>query len=112
MRNYKVYGLLLVVVLAGAVVYLSQLDRAEAQTIKTYDAFAGEYTQTISYWGFTKSDGYTTLRLQSSSNPDHPLVYVTFKDSGLPVTTRIDSKTYEISSYDNTKIAVKEIPVY
>ena len=108
MRNYKVYGILLLVVIASAAVYLSQLDKAEAQTIKIYDAYAGEYNQHIAYWGFTKSDGYTTVRLQSSSNQDHPLVYVTFKDSELPVTTRVDGRIYEIRSYDNEKINVEE----
>lgn len=110
--SYKVYGLLLLVAIAGVAVYLSQLDKAEAQVIKTYEVYAGEYTQSISYWGFMKGDGYTTLRLQSSYNPDHPLVYVTFKDSELPVTTRIDGRIYEIISYDNSKVTVKEKPVY
>lgn len=110
--NYKVYGLLLLVAIAGAAVYLSQLDKAEAQTIKTYEVYAGEYVQSVSYWGFMKNDGYTTIRLQSSANLDHPLVYVTFKDSELPVTTRVSGRIYEILSYDNTKVTVKEIPVY
>jgi hypothetical protein len=88
--------------------YLSQLDKAEAQQPKTYDAYTGEYVQSVSYWGYTKLDGFTTLRLQSSSNQAHPLVYVTFKDSELPVTTRLGGRIYEISYYDNEKITVKE----
>ena len=112
MKNYKLYIVLLTLGILGGVVYLSQLDKAEAQTIKTYEVYAGEYVQVVSYWGFTKSDGYTTIRLQSSANPDNPLVYVTFKDSDLPVTTRVDGRIYEILSYDNSKITVKEKTIY
>tara|TARA_B100001964_G_C14259912_1_gene614788 strand:- start:7697 stop:8044 length:348 start_codon:yes stop_codon:yes gene_type:complete len=107
-RNFKVFGILVLVIIATGTMYLSQLDKAEAQQPKTYDAYTGEYVQSVSYWGYTKLDGFTTLRLQSSSNQAHPLVYVTFKDSELPVTTRLGGRIYEISYYDNEKITVKE----
>ena len=86
--------------------------------------YAGEYVESISYWGYTKSGGYTTVKLQgryqklvvgstTSGNTTiqqyklYPLAYITFKDSELPVKFRLDKSEYKILYYDDEKIIIK-----
>jgi hypothetical protein len=85
--------------------------------------YSGEYIGSLSYWGYTKSGGYTTVKLQGShqnqagyggagnasfqTNLAYPYIYVTFKDSELPVKFKLDKLEYEIIYYNNTQIIVK-----
>lgn len=88
--------------------------------------FAGEYVESISYWGYIKNDGYTTVRLQGRyrqlevgrsktgntsilTYKPYPLAQITFKDSELPFKFRLDNIEYEILYYDNEMIIVKKL---
>jgi hypothetical protein len=106
--NKKLFSVLLVLLAVGTAMTLTDLNKVEAQAVTgTVDIFAGEYGATVSYWGNTRSDGYTTVRLQTRN--DYPLVYFTFKKEELPVTIRLGGVIYNITYYDNTKISLREI---
>jgi hypothetical protein len=67
--------------------------------------FAGEYAESISYWGYTRSNGYTTVRLQTRG--DYPLVYFTFKE--LPSRIQLEGIEYDVLYYDDERIIIKKI---
>ena len=106
MKNRKLMGAVFVLLTAGIAMYAMDQGGVEAQVVKEgIDIFAGEYEESVSYWGNFRSDGYVTVRLQTRS--DYPLVYFTFKD--LPATIRIGGAMYNITYYDNTKITLKKL---
>ena len=88
--------------------------------------YAGEYVESISYWGYTKSGGYTTVKIQGKYQKlevgrsiqgnttihqyePYPLAYITFRDSELPIKFRLDDVEYEILYYNNEKVIVKKL---
>lgn len=96
---------MLVLLAASALLYTSDVKKVSAAAPEV-SIKAGQISAPFSYWGFEKSGEYTTVRLQTVIS--YPIATYTFKDSELPVTIRIGGEAYEIVSYSNTKIAVRQ----
>lgn len=87
------------------IMYILSLENVEANPGNKVTVDAGKEGSPFSYWGFTKSGSYTTVRLQTDIK--YPVATYTFEE--LPARIRIGGILYDIIEYDNTQITVEKI---